>query len=60
MARRDKGGLDVWGGLCWWRSLSQGRSSALISYVAVCWRSVGGQPIVGNGGNTATTSHVYG
>ena len=36
---------------------SQGRSSALISYVAVCWRSVGRQPVVGNGRDTTTTVH---
>ena len=40
--------------------LSNGRFSALASYVAVCWRSVGRQPIVWNGGNTTTTVHSYG
>ena len=37
--------------------LSNGRFSALPSYVAVCWRCVGRQPIVGDGGNTTITVH---
>jgi len=39
-------------------NFSQGRSSALPSYVAVCC-SVGRQSIVWNGGNTTTTVHSY-